>query len=317
MASASISLLSNISDSIDFILLEEEQDPNFEKYKDIFEKSKILEEYITNSYTNYIISIKDFDTLLYEYLSQCSNIKIPVKTNSIASYIHLDISFVNDTIVFRNDIDIKDILAQLKIVIISLETNNLESEIRIIKNLYKIIKLNCSNEFVPESKRIIIKYPIMFSELETPMILAIYKETNKIIGYVNYRNIEDNSIYIEFIEVNPEYRNFNLCKRMLSFLIMQKSEIMSYELLNVGGLSGYSCYVDAFESNNFTVKLKFFDKKLKKSTLNNLRISRKTKKINITKIENIAVNRKFNGEMYFTKVLSFTKTKFYQNLTKR
>jgi len=35
------------------------------------------------------------------------------------------------------------------------------------------------------------------------MVLAIYKETNKIIGYVNYRDIENNSIYIEFIEVNP------------------------------------------------------------------------------------------------------------------
>ena len=111
------------------------------------------------------------------------------------------------------------------------------------------------------------------------MVLVLYKDTNKIIGYVNYRDIENNSIYIEFIEVNPEYRNMNLCKRILSFLIIQKPEIMSYELQNVGGLSGYSCYVDAFESNNFKVKIKFDDKKLK----------------------NIAVNRKFNGTMYFTK----------------
>ena len=91
---------------------------------------------------------------------------------------------------------------------------------------------------------------------------------------------------------------------MLSFLIMQKPEIMSYELLNVGGLSGYSCYVDTFESNNFKVKIKFDDKKLKKKTLNNIRNSiksRNTKKLNITKMENIAVNRKFNGSMFFTK----------------
>jgi len=92
----------------------------------------------------------------------------------------------------------------------------------------------------------------------------------------------------------------NLCKRILSFLIIQKPEIMSYELQNVGGLSGYSCYVDAFESNNFKVKIKF-DKKVKKKTLNNIRISRKTKKLNITKMDNIDVNRKFNGIMYFTK----------------
>ena len=297
------STISNIED-VEFILLEDEQDPNFKKYKDIFVKSKIIEDYIKDSYTNYSISIKDFDTLLYENLSYYNNVKIPEEKNSISSYKNPDISFVNDTIVFRNHIDIKDILEKLKIVIINLETNNLESEIRIIKNLYKVIKLNCSSEYSPETKISITKYPLIFSELETPMVLAIYKETNKIIGYVNYRDIENNSIFIEFIEVNPEYRNVNLCKRMLSFLIIKKPEIMSYELQNVGGLSGYSCYVDAFESNNFKVKIKFDDKKLKKKTLNNIRNSiktRKTKKLNITKMENIDVNRKFNGKMYFYK----------------
>ena len=261
------SRISNIED-VEFILLEDEQDPNFKKYKDIFEKSKIIEDYIKNSYTNYSISIKEFDTLLYEYLSYYNNVKIPEEKNSIVSYKNPDIIFVNDTIVFRNHIDIKDILEQLKIVIISLETNNLESELRIIKNLYKVIKSKCSIEYIPDTKRII--YPIIFSELETPMVLALYKETNKIIGYVNYRTIEDNNMFIEFIEVNPEYRNLNLCKRMLSFLIMQKPEIISYELLNVGGLSGYSCYVDTFESNNFKVKIKF-DKKIKKENLNNMK----------------------------------------------
>ena len=263
-----------MNDNIEFILLEDEQDPNFEKYKDIFENSKIIEDYIKNSYTNYGISIKDFDTLLYEYLSYYNNVKIPEEKNSIVSYKNPDISFTNDSIVFRNHIDIKDILEQLKIVILSLDTNNLESEIRIIKNLYKVIKLNCSSEYIPETKISITKYPLIFRELETPMVLAIYKETNKIIGYVNYRNIEDNNMFIEFIEVNPVYRNLNLCKRMLSFLIMQKPEIMSYELLNVGGLSGYSCYVDnppTFESNNFKVKIKFDDKKIKKENLNNMK----------------------------------------------
>ena len=264
------SIISNTED-VEFVLLEDEQDPNFEKYKDIFDKSKIIEDYIKNSYTNYSISIKEFDTLLYEYLSYYNNVKIPEEKNSIVSYKNSDISFVNDTIVFRNNLDIKDILEQLKIVIISLEKNNLESEIRIIKNLYKVIKLNCSSEYIPETKISITKYPIIFRELETPMVLALYKETNKIIGYVNYRDIGNNSMFIEFIEVNPEYRNLNLCKIMLSFLIMQKPEIMSYELLNVGGLSGYSCYVDTFESNNFKVKIKFDDIKLKKKTLNNMK----------------------------------------------
>ena len=257
------SIILNTKD-VNFILLEDEHDLNFEKYKNIFEKSKIIEYYIKDSYTNYSISIKDFDTLLYENLSYYNNVKIPETINSIAIYKNSDISFVNDTIVFRNHIDIKDILEKLKIVIISLETNNLESKIRIIKNLYKVIKLNCISEYSPETKISITKYPLIFRELETPMVLVLYKETNKIIGYVNYRNIEDNNMFIEFIEVNPEYRNLNLCKRMLSFLIMQKPKIISYELQNVGGLSGYSCYVDTFESNNFKIKIKFEDKKLKK-----------------------------------------------------
>ena len=297
------SIILNTKD-VNFILLEDEHDLNFEKYKNIFEKSKIIEYYIKDSYTNYSISIKDFDTLLYENLSYYNNVKIPETINSIAIYKNSDISFVNDTIVFRNHIDIKDILEKLKIVIISLETNNLESKIRIIKNLYKVIKLNCISEYSPETKISITKYPLIFREIETPMVLVLYKETNKIIGYVNYRNIEDNNMFIEFIEVNPEYRNLNLCKRMLSFLIMQKPKIISYELQNVGGLTGYSCYVDTFESNNFKIKIKFEDKKLKKKTLNNIRNSiktRNTKKLNITKMDNAVVNRIFNGTMYFTK----------------
>ena len=66
------SIISNTKD-VNFILLEDEQDPNFEKYKNIFEKSKIIEYYIKDSYTNYSISIKDFDTLLYENLSYYNN----------------------------------------------------------------------------------------------------------------------------------------------------------------------------------------------------------------------------------------------------
>ena len=45
-------------------------------------------------------------------------------------------------------------------------------------------------------------------------------------------------------------------------------------------------------------------KNSKKKTFNNIRNSiksRNTKKLNITKMENIAINRKFNGTMYFYK----------------
>ena len=79
------SIILNTKD-VNFILLEDEQDPNFEKYKNIFEKSKIIEYYIKDSYTNYSISIKDFDTLLYENLSYYNNVIPTVQYSNVFIY---------------------------------------------------------------------------------------------------------------------------------------------------------------------------------------------------------------------------------------
>jgi hypothetical protein len=297
-----------ISDNVEFVLIEDEQDPIFEKYKNMFEKSKLIEESIKESYNNYSINIKEFDTLLYDNLEIYSKFKVSKEKekHSIANYKNTNISFINDNILFKNSIDIKDILIQFGII----ENNDSEKDLRIIRIIEKIIKQKCSLEYIPEAKRYIVKYPIMFTDLEIPIVLAIYKDKesnkmhNKIIGYVNYRDIDIKSIFIEFIEVNPEYRNMNLCKRMISYLISQKPNTKKFELINAGGLSGYSCYVDAFESNNFNIKIKNTDKKIKKTKLNNIRLKRKSNRLNLTKLDNISINRKFDGDMYFTKIIT-------------
>jgi len=116
-------------------------------------------------------------------------------------------------------------------------------------------------------------FPALMLEMEAPIVLALdnsNKEKPVSIGYLFF--IEDEEqIIIEVIEVNSVYRNYNLCKRLISHLITIKPEIKKYSLVNVGGLAGYSCYTDAFNSNNFITKTS----------------------------NNIATNNKFNGYMVF------------------
>ena len=287
-------------------------------------KSQKLEEAVIF----YKISIIEFDTTLYDLLYKYKSIKIPDNKKSIVTYSsNPNIVFENDLIVFRNNIDIKDILHNLDIK--SLPDSHFE--ISTISNIVKVIKQKCDKKIVNN-----ILFPIMCNELNTPIVIVIDK--NKVIGYLIYNiRIEDNSIYIDYIEVNPDYRNESLCKKMISYLISQKKEINKYELLNVGGLSGYSCYVDAFTTNNFDAN--FIDntnnnennennneynnyssrtsnnsnssiksykhnkpnntKKYSKNNLNKIRLSRKNTKLNLSKNNNIVLNKQFNGDMIF------------------
>ena len=151
-------------------------------------------------------------------------------------------------------------------------------EISIISNIVKVIKQKCDKKIINN-----ILFPIMCNELNTPIIIVLDKHKNIVIGYLIYNlRIEDNSIYIDYIEVNPDYRNESLCKNMISYLISNKKEVNKYELLNVGGLSGYSCYTDAFTNNNFEAK--FIEDE------------------NINNNNNIALNKQFNGDMIFTRL---------------
>ena len=292
------------SKGIIYVLLENELDKKYSTYKDMFKKSKLMtENIIVSSYYIYSIKVNEFNTLLNDILTNYPNIKIPDTTYNIAIYKNLNALIINDNIEFKNNIDMDDIFKQLGIII---NSSDLEHKL-IIKNVYKLIKQQCTIVYMPEIKNLIVKYPIMFNDIETPMVLAIDTQHEKIIGYLNYRYIpDDKSMLIECIEVNPEYRNLNVCKNIISYFITQHPKIMKFELVNVGGLAGYSCYVDAFELHNFSVKIQFFNKDTQinnnnKKKFNNLRTSRRTQKLNLTKLDNITLNHKFNGAMYFIK----------------
>jgi hypothetical protein len=211
-----------------------------------------------------------------------------------------------------NNIDILDILLNLGIII----NEDIDNLIRqnVISKLDKKIKHEC--EKIIQSTVI---FPMNLNSLydieeteETELSIILAISNNKIIGYLLYKTNDDISIYIEYIEVNTEYRNLSLCKKLITNLIKTIPHINEYELYNVGGLSGYSCYVDAFKTNNFKVELQKedieFDNEINntntksKKTLNNLRITRKTKKLNLTKMENIKVNKEFNCSMKFTRI---------------
>jgi len=303
-------------ENIDFVLLDNVRHPLFEKYSDIYINSKTTTEPIIY----YKIKVLQIDEILNEFNRHLNRMgKREIKSQSIKSQsIKLyngtqNISFRDDLVIFMNNIDILDILLNLGIII----DEDIDYLIRqnLISKLDKKIKHEC--EKIIQSTVI---FPINLNnlndieELELSIVLAI--KNNKIIGYLLYKiNDDDNSIYIEFIEVNEKYRNLSLCKKLITYLIKTLPDINTYELYNVGGLSGYSCYVDSFESNNFIVELQKEDIEFNnepnnsitntntktKKTLNNLRLTRKTKKLNLTKMENIKVNKEFNCSMKFTR----------------
>ena len=73
------STISNTKD-VEFVLLEDEEDSNFEKYKDIFEKSKIIEDYI--KYIEVQKLNADIIVNFYE-INNCIKCKIHILNNII------------------------------------------------------------------------------------------------------------------------------------------------------------------------------------------------------------------------------------------
>jgi hypothetical protein len=299
-------------DHIDFVLLDNTKHPMFEKYSEIYSNSKTT----TDPIIYYKIKVSQFDDILSDF---CDNMKRILKKSLYKQSIKLyngmqNISFRDNFVIFMNNIDILDILLNLGIII----NEDIDNLIRqnVISKLDKKIKHEC--EKIIQSTVI---FPMNLNSLydieETELSIILAISNNKIIGYLLYKTNDDISIYIEYIEVNTvevntEYRNLSLCKKLITNLIKTIPRINEYELYNVGGLSGYSCYVDAFETNNFKVELQKedieFDNEINNTntksnkTLNNLRITRKTKKLNLTKMENIKVNTEFNCSMKFTRI---------------
>ena len=105
---------------------------------------------ITNLHYEYSISIKDFDTLLYEILDDYIDyVTLPSAKLSVSRYRNpnTNINIINDRIVFNNNLyshNIIDILDDMKI---NININPyLPKHIKIIKHIYKMIKFNCRLE---------------------------------------------------------------------------------------------------------------------------------------------------------------------------
>lgn len=94
----------------------------------------------------------------------------------------------------------------------------------------------------------------------------IYLELdNIIIGYLLYtykKNPDTKAhIYIDYVEVHPNYTGHRLCNKLILELIKLKSHINKFELLNVGGLPAFKCYVNTFIQNGFAAKQRGTDDK--------------------------------------------------------
>lgn len=86
-----------------------------------------------------------------------------------------------------------------------------------------------------------------------------------IIGYLlyTYKNFDSekkNHIYIDYVEVHPDYTGKRLCNKLIQELLHFKSDINKFELFNVGGLPAFKCYVNTFIQNGFHPKQRGTDK---------------------------------------------------------
>ena len=132
----------------------------------------------------------------------------------------------------------------------------------------------------------------------------IYLELdNIIIGYLLYiySDTEKTHIYIEYVEVHPDYTGRRLCNKLIQELINLKPDINNFELFNAGGLPAFKCYVNTFGRNGFIAKNVF---KINKKTINNLLTRTKTNS-NLVKNGNVNNISRFS-DIYTTKII-FTK----------
>lgn len=125
----------------------------------------------------------------------------------------------------------------------------------------------------------------------------IYLELdNIIIGYLLYTYIKnqdtDDHIYIDYVEVHPNYTGHRLCNKLILELIKLKSNINKFELLNVGGLPAFKCYVNTFIQNGFRAKQRGTDDKkniryLLNRTQSNIKLLSNGNVNNISRFKNV------------------------------
>jgi len=307
-------------DSIEFVYIDNPENEKFSYYNDIFNSSRVKKEHDIKPELKFEIDLTKIEDIIYKF-AKLTKPRIP-----ISEYIELNI--VNDKFYYDNSFNWKHLLEYLQIYNITNNNNtnnannvlNKSSASFSLNNLIKHVKKEST---VLETKEIrhIITYPSLMLEMEAPIVLAVDKSTTIpiVFGYLYFME-SDTHINIELIEVNNSYRNSNLCKRLISYLVNIKPNINKYSLLNVGGLPGYSCYTDAFYSLHFNGRVKRnkndnandnannetnenSNNNIRKKQMNNLRLTIKQRdiKLNLSKKNNIETNKKFNGYMVFYK----------------
>ena len=309
-------------DSIEFVYIDSLDNPQFSKYNDIFDSSRVKEEPAIKPELKFEIDISKFEDILYKFTKSTSTSRIPLRD-------YPELNIIDNKIYFDNNFNWKQLLEYLQIDNITNNTHNSSSKSSSI-SLNNLIKHMKKESIALETKAIRkIIYPSLMLDMEVPIILALdnSSETPKVVGYLFFME-DDEKINIEVIEVNSSYRNSNLCKRLISYLIDIKPRIKKYSLVNVGGLAGYSCYMDAFTSLDFNGKIKRDKNRnnvnindndninetnknnennsynlTRKKQMNNLRLTIKHRgfKLNLSKMNNLEINKKFNGSMIFTK----------------
>ena len=307
-------------DSIEFVYIDSLDNPQFSKYNDIFDSSRVKEEPAIKPELKFEIDISKFEDILYKFTKSTSTSRIPLRD-------YPELNIIDNKIYFDNNFNWKQLLEYLQIDNITNNTHNSSSKSSSI-SLNNLIKHMKKESIALETKAIRkIIYPSLMLDMEVPIILALDKssETPIVVGYLFFME-DDEKINIEVIEVNSSYRNSNLCKRLISYLVDIKPSIKKYSLVNVGGLAGYSCYMDAFISLGFYGRIKRDNNRnngnttdntnktnknnennsynlTRKKQMNNLRLTIKQRgvKLNLSKMNNIEINKKFNGSMIFTK----------------
>lgn len=308
-------------DSIEFVYIDSLDNPQFSKYNDIFDSSRVKAEPAIKSELKFEIDISKFEDIVYKFTKSSSTSRIPLRD-------YPELNIIDNKIYFDNRFDWKQLLKYLEINnITNNNTHNSSSKASSI-SLNNLIKHMKKESIALETKAIRkITYPSLMLDMEVPIILALdnSSETLKVVGYLFFME-DDEKINIEVIEVNSSYRNSNLCKRLISYLVDIKPRMKKYSLVNVGGLAGYSCYMDAFTSLDFNGRIKRDNNRnnsdtndninetkknnennshnlTRKKQMNNLRLTIKLRgvKLNLSKMNNIEINKKFNGSMIFTK----------------
>lgn len=298
--------------NLEFVFIDSVDNPQYGVYNDIFNKSIIKENNNNIPELKYEIDTSKFEEILYKIIRSSKSYKIPSSKISLNDY--PEFKNIDGKIYFDNSFNWQGLLEYLQI---THNEENPETSLLLTKIIKNMKKSSNIVEFIKPKHRII--FPSLMLGMEVPIIIVLDKSNviPAMVAYLYFR-CDEQQIFIEVIEVNNAYRNYNLYKRLISQLISIKPTVEKYALVNVGGLAGYSCYTDAFNANNFSThitknpdnindsdinEVNHINNNTRKRQLNNLRknIKQKITKLNLSKRNNITANNKFNSYMEFYK----------------